>query len=1427
MEEVRDGFISRAEEYLGLKIQYGSMGPSMFGVLDIRNIRMLRDDSSVFLGVSRLRLSYSFAELLKGNIASAFHSVRIDQPVLNFDFERDLALIEHIVSPYADSGAGRALRINEILPENFSVRILNGEWDAAGSAGRIRLSNLRFDASIRQSRISFNGRWSAAGSFHQTGPGSLFAFSGDSGSGFGAEMSARFSGEYSQNTGEGSAIVRIPSLSGNHLRLKPADVGIFLSGPVLEIRNIHGDSPAAVSLIYNLEERSLSGSLEANNFSLQDMLSFTGSWREFNPALAFRISGYAGLETKSSGSANYEINFSGSLPPDSSAGQAVFNIKAKGNGEQLTVEKMDILSPYGTLDFSGGLVFDPVAPYGLLTLSDLRLNTAGFQVNPGISGNFSIGTQGNEINIFSENLTAGTVAFSALDLSLFREEQGLAFVFSVQRDAGMSALFLEGSADYDPRQIRASMRLDSFSAGDILGILEPIVSVQSLPSFIQSAAADLRVSTELFFNTDYENILYNAPHLAVAYQGFGDILAAASLSGTGRKFELSEGLISWQKGNAEIAASVDISDINDIAFSLNTRYRDFSYFFEGMILNKRNVNVRGSYGIQAFLGDAGAGSYSGFAQGENIPFASGDNTAAVSFLLSVDYFSPSSWRGDIGKFEISDFSTPSSANNSLAFTGFANERGAAISNIFFINDAGPLNGEITIEWDPGYTDYRFGAEIFGNNSIEHYDLGGTYRDKRLELALSVLGMQFSRVSAINAVIDGDLRLSWESPESFEAEITVSSFALSGKNGQLHASAQANMNNERFIVNSLNAGYEGLTAYLPYFRIDRAASLLETAVFIRGSFSDRLVDISLKGDARFNSTGAWLDMARGIGFFDGTLIVDTARYDTIEAKEPFEIEFSCQKEKDRYSVNLSGGPRNMIRFRYSPEETEGGNFYAALSAPSPVRGSVAGYLDSKTIDAQGNDIYVDLGSLWRFVPPNDAIAFPGGIATAAIRVSGSLADPEFYGAARGTGIQIMVPKYIREPIRLSPVTIYLTGAEMNFGPVKAAAGSGMGEASAWFRFDRWIPNIFNIDILVPNDSPVPYGLDISGVMAGGLASGKLILDMEDLILSVKGDITAYATVISVNANEIMSQENDWGDSENRIITVMTDISIRTGRRVEFFWPSVEFPILQAYTDMGTGIKITSDEFSRRFTLTGDVMLRSGEIFYLERNFYIREGTLFFRETEIRFDPRISARAEIRDRVESGPVTISMIIDNAPLMSFIPRFISTPPLSQMEIYSVLGQNPQGDEIGGRNIAASVILDSLAQFTLMRRVQRVVRDFLGLDMFSVRTQLIQNVFLQATGLQQDYSTLERPFRAGNYFDNTTVFMGRYIGSDLFGQAMVSFKYDENKLNWGGVILEPEIGLEMRNPLFDIQFNLIPLHPETWFVSDASFSLIWRRSF
>ena len=93
--------------------------------------------------------------------------------------------------------------------------------------------------------------------------------------------------------------------------------------------------------------------------------------------------------------------------------------------------------------------------------------------------------------------------------------------------------------------------------------------------------------------------------------------------------------------------------------------------------------------------------------------------------------------------------------------------------------------------------------------------------------------------------------------------------------------------------------------------------------------------------------------------------------------------------------------------------------------------------------------------------------------------------------------------------------------------------------------------------------------------------------------------------------------------------------------------------------------------------------------------------------------------------------------------------------------------------------------------------------------------------------YNNFDGPYRAGNYFDNTTVFMGKYFGANIFGEAMISFKYDEYRQNFGGMLVQPEIAFEMRNPLFDIRFNMVPLHPENLFIDDVSFSFIWRRTF
>jgi hypothetical protein len=195
---------------------------------------------------------------------------------------------------------------------------------------------------------------------------------------------------------------------------------------------------------------------------------------------------------------------------------------------------------------------------------------------------------------------------------------------------------------------------------------------------------------------------------------------------------------------------------------------------------------------------------------------------------------------------------------------------------------------------------------------------------------------------------------------------------------------------------------------------------------------------------------------------------------------------------------------------------------------------------------------------------------------------------------------------------------------------------------------------------------------------------------------------------------------------------------------------------------------------------------------------------------------------------------------PLLSFEPRFEASPSLTQLEIYTILGQtlynsqNGDSTDVAQRLFTSSTDLmaqfvagsDMLGQIIYLRQFERTLRNFLNLDMLSFRTRFFQNaVFSGASGILQP--SMERTNRLGNYFDNTTVFIGKYVGQDMFVQGTLTIKYDDNNLNFGGMRLEPDIGVELQSPLFNIRWSFFPYHPENWWLNDNSISLFWNKSY
>jgi hypothetical protein len=483
------------------------------------------------------------------------------------------------------------------------------------------------------------------------------------------------------------------------------------------------------------------------------------------------------------------------------------------------------------------------------------------------------------------------------------------------------------------------------------------------------------------------------------------------------------------------------------------------------------------------------------------------------------------------------------------------------------------------------------------------------------------------------------------------------------------------------------------------------------------------------------------------------------------------------------------------------------------------------------------------SLWAITgDANNNFNIAGGYITGKMNLRGPVWNPEFFGSATGTSFNIHVPEYVSGDIKPIPFYIMAEGYEMTFGPVVTSAGSGGGNVSGWFRFEYWVPRNIGLDINIPRKTPIPYAINIAGFTASGDASGKLELvsNSNEKIIEIKGNLFMDNTEMGVNAEQITAARNGSESTSANKFAAVIDISITTGPMVEFFWPNKISPLLRVNPEMGTVFLVKSDSQSGQYSLVSDINVRRGELNYLDRNFHIRQGSLVFRESETQFNPRLSARAEIRERAASGPVTISMIIENQPLMDFTPRFESTPSLTQLEINSILGHNlgnTQGygsiDQTQRLLLTSSTDLmaqffsgsEVLSQMNFMRQFERTLRNFLKLDMLSIRTRFLQNAVISGTsGFGQFPDSTNR---IGNYFDNTTVFIGKYIGNDMFVQGTLTMKYDENKRSFGGIKFEPDIGIELQSPFFGIRWSFFPNHPENWWVDDNSITLTWRKSF
>jgi hypothetical protein len=1427
--------VSQVETILRRDVSYESIGANLLSIVDIKNLVIHSDDANPLLSIPRLKIQWSIAVLINllfeknyDAITTIIGRIILENPTINLDMNRDKDILDLLASLQT----GKTLELAEGLPLNIRngavfITSEDNEW--------ITTTGIQLEARVVKRGIAFKATTNGDITLNDTSASASIVISGTTSADFKNINATATLLSFS------SDLFSLRTMSANPTLKNAAPTALSFninaSEEHINAFTISNPYPFDLSLDYQPQSKELSLALSTEDFTPADLVSLSGDLQKFQQYLGVTLSGSASFAMQDSG-IQYTASLTGSLPSDFPTGKANFVIKGRGDENSAALNEVTLQIPKGVFGFRGSVAYSPLALNGRVSVSNFVLDrykraNASFIVtantkNASLRGEYASLDQ----TILKTPELYVSFGEKSLDWSLSIED----VFFEGEEDVGEEEkkIAVDGVFDYNPQYLDAHLVLNDVALSKLVGAAKSFIVVPELP-LVEDMLDKAVIRTEAFFSTDFRRFSYNVPDINIEYHDIEkarNIVLASSLAGTDRRLDLDIGRIDWDNGSVDGSLFVNFTSQNNTNFGLSFSYLLNNYNIQGSIMDK-SISIQGSYGINAFL--VLEDGVSGYIEAVNIPFSFQERIAALSVKTFLRYETTESWSVDVENFEVTNLWTPISPSNTVRFAAYIDQNGAQTPTVFWNDGMSALSGGLSLDY-AGFSEIAGMLSLSNETGEETYLLDFSCTDvlsesRSIQAHLQGVGMKAARFTkdAYDATVSGNVDVDWQSLEDFTTYVELSSVSATVNDVSVRLKGTANIDDSSAEIRDIEAYYGSLSVNIPSMQMSLGGRHVETAMMVAGTALGRAVDLGFTLDLDFDTPiDSWSGVGRIVDAFKGRLTVDNARFDALKIESPFTFDFSHVDK----TMNITGGPDGMLRLSIA----DSGDFYAGLSAPFPIRGSLNGTIDAKNIDAVSRDLYIDLAALWKLIPPQKDIALAGGFVNANIEIRGPLSSPEFFGQAVGNSVCIQVPTYLQHDIRPVPMIVMFNGTNMSFGPVLASIDMGYGMVSGVFHFDRWVPDVFTINIAVEEANAVPFAFDIMGIIASGDAFGELVLAQSDGVFQVSGDLTAENSEVTLNGDELEAAQNQPMDVD---FPSIVNITVRTGSKVEFLWPTAAFPLIHAYSDQGVSLSIQSDTVTGRFALEGDVRLRSGEIFYFERSFYIREGLLRFNENEVRFEPHISARAEARDISDEGAVTISMIIDNAPLWSFNPRFESNPPLSQMAIFELLGQTMMGsgDEGGssGRLAGLSSLTDMVAQIQGVRRLERGLRNLLHLDMFSLRTQFVQNFLFQLPMFQswvQDrepsgYEPLESSSRPGNLFDNTTVFIGKYLTKDLFVQLMLSLRYDEANLNLGGLTLEPDFGLELQNPLFDMRWSLVPLHPENLFVNDVSFTLTWSKNF
>ena len=1007
----------------------------------------------------------------------------------------------------------------------------------------------------------------------------------------------------------------------------------------------------------------------------------------------------------------------------------------------------------------------------------------------------------------------------------------------LQAGAEISNMFIDSAAE------KAAFFLGAEKAEKIFGISP------KLSPYIASVSA--------FVSSDFKSFSFNVPYAIAANTQKDRQMLIFSADGNEDTFNIADfdlvfGALSVQfSAQANLSGSV-LRDIGDVSFQSALTVNSVRYDLSGSVIDKKWVSIAGDYNLE--ISFALELPFMGIVKMDSLPFQAGKNTFAISLDAAVAYSQEDGPVVDFQRVELDSVSSFFIAESpSLLFSGRMDRISLIFDSLYYSDSVSALEGALSLTWN-------LEDGILSSADLQTY-LMNPLSSEQISLYALLFNpdaLPFSSDSLKNGFY-------------YSAELKIESFAMSHfltkqqQNDTLSATVSASGTVEDAL---LSLSLQNLSVTL----LQKPLTASGSAVLESGSLRVSPLDVKW-GVTTLSDTSATFDLKNLSGALISTLetgfLKQTARVplavevETMSStggKKPDVIMFSVNT--DNITTSFLDNPlsfsasviRSTGRFDILVDGSAGitayrldtGEFMLQMTEDSPVRANADGYVRADSLDLTVHDVYIDLSHL-QWVINSPVFAVYRGVMTGNARVSGILSDPELSGAFVINGMEMTSPSFLSERMACDFITAKLEHNEISMPESLFIAQKKSGAVFASIRviFDRLSLDHVEVRIRTPEKNYLPIDAKIDPLHVKGKVAGNLLLNIALDAVDVSGTLSAADTSLEIDnpLNQTLNtpllnfdfsgKSKEFAEEPATESALNMDVSVNLNFIAEQKVQILFNPILRALIAPNTALSMSFDSATENLGIEGDITLRGGEVMYLNRNFYLREGHVSFDRSNS-FDPRLTVRAEIRERDSNNEnVTITLSATDQNVSTFTPRLSASPAKSEAEVMALLGQAISADSDSAGQIAGS-LLDYGVQTLAFRKVENTLRDLLNFDIFSIRVTALQNAISQ----NSSQKSKDSEYTFGNFFDNSTVYIGKYFGSFIYVDSLMRWNYDQSKVADGtsatGLIFQPEIGFEMQSPFATIRMDLAPdvssnqnlLSSNLW-VQAASFTLSWKFNF